>query len=430
MNSDAAEAALGLLGLSPLNAPQSHPQPQPHPHHHVAHAHGPSLTSSSVGIAIDRTSAPHIIQSAFPPSLVPLKRKQPSPALSATATPLAPSTSRDGVSTKSRQSSHPLATSSTPPIQSNHPLPNVSTKSSTAPLQRQPHQRPFSPILSSPVPPQTPPTSQLPVTPSTSQHPLALPDAPPPPDSDAISCICGFTYDDGFSIACDDCSRWCHAACFGIIQGGEVPEFWKCWVCDPALVVDKERAVKTQKGRLKAMRMKASHGTNGGAPGAAATNGIVANSAVDEGSSVAAKPASRRKTSPGAERKSRRGSAVAAAIEGSSSSRKKRRASILSPADPSSPSIPPSNHTSTQPHASSSRISYPNGDAPAASGSLPPMPVTFPPDIYPNPSVYAQLLRVAKAWRGVTALNPPSPLIHPPPKTYNDGGYTRADSQG
>lgn len=430
MNSDATEAALGLLGLSPLNAPQSHPQPQPqaqpHPHRHVAHAHGPSLTSTNVGIAVDRTSAPHIFQSALPPSLVPLKRKQPSPALStATATPLGP-ISRDGLSTKPRQASHPLVTSSTPP---------VSTKSSTLPSQRHLQQRPFSPILTSSVPPQTPPTSQLPLaSPSTSQHPLALSDVPPPPDSDAISCICGFTYDDGFSIACDDCSRWCHAACFGIVQGGEVPEFWKCWVCDPAVEVDKERAVKIQRGRLKAMRMKASHGTNGAVPGATGINGIGGNSAVDEGSNGVGKPISRRKTSPGAgagaERKSRRGSAVAAAIEGSGSSRKKRRASMLSPADPSSPSIPPSNHSSTQPHAGSSRISHPNGNGPATPSTLPPTPVTFPPDLYPNPSVYAQLLRVAKAWRGVTALNPPSPLIHPPPKTYNDGGYTRVDSQG
>ena len=432
MNSDATEAALGLLGLSPLNAPQSHPHPQPHPHQHVAHTHGPSLTSSSVGIAVDRTSTPPVIQSALPPSLVPLKRKQPSPALpSATATPLTPSVPGDGSSTKPRQSSHPLVPSSTPPIKPNRPLPNVSTKSLTAPSQRHPQQRPFSPILSGPVPPQTPPISQLPLaSPSTSRHPLALSDVPPPPDSDAISCICGFTYDDGFSIACDDCSRWCHAACFGIVQGGEVPEFWKCWVCDPALEVDKERAVKIQKGRLKAMRMKTSPGTNGGAPGGTTINGVGGSSAVDEGSSSAGKPASRRKTSPGAERKSRRGSAVAAAIEGSGSSRKKRRASMLSPTNPSSPHIPPANHTLTQPLAGSSRISHPNGNGPTPCNTLPPTPVTFPPDIYPNPSVYSQLLRVAKAWRGVTALNPPSPLIHPPPKTYSDGGYTRVDSQG
>lgn len=424
MNSDATEAALGLLGLSPLNAPHSHPQPQPHPHHHVAHPHGPSLTSSSVGIAVDRTSTPPLIQSALLPSLVPLKRKQPSPALSpATPTPLTPGISSD----KPRQSPHPLATSSTPPIKSNRPLPSVSTKSLTAPAQRQ---RPFSPILSGSVPPQTPPTSQLPLpSPSTSQHPLALSDVPPPPDSDDISCICGFTYDDGFSIACDDCSRWCHAACFGIVQGGEVPEFWKCWVCDPALEVDKERAVKTQKGRLKAMRIKASHGPNG-VSGATGINGIGGGTAVDEGSGGVGKPTSRRKTSPGAERKSRRGSAVAAAIEGSGLSRKKRRASMLSPTNPSSPSIPPANHTSMQPHAGSSRISHPNGIGPPPTTSLPPTPVTFPPDVYPNPAVYAQLLRVAKAWRGVTALNPPSPLTLPPPKTYNDEGYTRVDSQG
>ncbi|KAF8332879.1 hypothetical protein F5887DRAFT_995695 [Amanita rubescens] len=35
-------------------------------------------------------------------------------------------------------------------------------------------------------------------------------------------------YDDGFSIACDDCSsRWCHTACFD----GHVPEEWRRLVC-------------------------------------------------------------------------------------------------------------------------------------------------------------------------------------------------------
>lgn len=409
MNSDATEAALGLLGLSPLNASQSHPQP--HPHHHVAHTHGPSLTSTSVGVAVDRTSAPHIIPSPLPPSLVPLKRKQPSPALSATtASPLSPSIGKDGLPAKPRQASHPLAASSTPP---------VSAKSSTVP---HPQQRLFSPVVTTSIPPQAPSTSQLPLTsPSTSQHPPAI---PPPPDSDAISCICGFTYDDGFSIACDDCSRWCHAACFGIVQGGEVPEFWKCWACDPTVQVDRERAVKIQKGRLKVMRNKASHGTNG-VPGSATLNGVGGHTAADE----VGKPTSRRKTSPGAERKSRRGSAVAAAIEGSGSSRKRKRVSMLFPIDPSSPSVHPPNH-SVQPHDGNSRTLHPNGNGSITSSTLPPTPMTFPPDMYPNPSVYSQLLRVAKAWRGVTALNPPSPLIHPPPKTYNDGGYVKVDSQG
>ncbi|KIJ18049.1 hypothetical protein PAXINDRAFT_9133 [Paxillus involutus ATCC 200175] len=442
MNSDATEAALGLLGLSPLNAPQS--QPQPH-HPHVAHAHGPSLTSTAVGIAIDRMSSSNHVQSALPPSFVPLKRKQPSPALptttrgiSPTTTPLPISTSRDTLPIKSaqRQSSHPLATSSTPPIKSTRPLPNVPTKSSTGPSRRYSQQRSFSPSLNTSLPPQTPPTAQLPLaSPSTSQHPLSLADPPPPPDSDAISCICGFTYDDGFSIACDDCSRWCHAACFGIVQG-EVPEFWKCWVCNPEVEVDKERAVKIQKGRLKAMRLKASHGANGGAAGAGSLNGLSVNTGMDDGSGGAGKPTSRRKTSPGVERKPRRGSAVAAAIDGSGPSKKRRRASMLAPGDPSPSSAmgpPTSNQAgpSTQPHsfhASSSRISLPNGPPVDNSGNANPTPITFPPDIYSHPLTHAQLLRVAGAWRGVTALNPPSPLINPP-RTYIDGGYTRVASQ-
>ncbi|KIJ61715.1 hypothetical protein HYDPIDRAFT_31047 [Hydnomerulius pinastri MD-312] len=451
MNSDATEAALGLLGLSPLNAPQSQPQPQPQIHLHTAHS--PSLSSSSIGISIDRKSALNHVQSALSPSLVPLKRKQPSPALPTTTRGISPTssttppatTSRDAQPVKPtpRQSSHPLASSSTPPIKATRPLPNVPTKSSAGTSQRHHQQRPFSPSLTTSHPPQTPPITQLPLTsPSTSQHPLSLPDPPPPPDSDAISCICGFTYDDGFSIACDDCSRWCHAACFGIVQGGNVPEYWKCWVCDPEVEVDKERAVKIQKGRLKAMRMRAGNGANGG-PGGAGANGVGGNTGIEEGSANA-KPTSRRKASPGVERKPRRGSAVAAAIDGSGNSKKKRRASILSPTDPSSSTSimnpPPSNHASAaghpQPsHASSSRISHP---APSISshGAPPivnarPTPVTLPPDVYPHPSTHAQLLRVAKAWRGVTALNPPSPLnINPPPRTYVDGEYLRVDDQG
>ncbi|KAG6856691.1 hypothetical protein H0H87_001732 [Tephrocybe sp. NHM501043] len=60
---------------------------------------------------------------------------------------------------------------------------------------------------------------------------------------EAIRCICGSTYDDGFSIACDECSRWCHAACFGIVRE-EVPDEWRCWECDP-------RAHKQRKRRRR-----------------------------------------------------------------------------------------------------------------------------------------------------------------------------------
>jgi hypothetical protein len=68
-----------------------------------------------------------------------------------------------------------------------------------------------------------------------------------------IRCICGFTYDDGFSIACDDCSRWCHAACFDIVEG-EVPEEWFCWECFPR-PVDGERAARFQRERLKGLQV-------------------------------------------------------------------------------------------------------------------------------------------------------------------------------
>ncbi|KAJ7745529.1 hypothetical protein DFH07DRAFT_748821 [Mycena maculata] len=47
---------------------------------------------------------------------------------------------------------------------------------------------------------------------------------------DEIRCRCGSSADDGFSIACDVCGRWCHAACFGISKES-VPEEWACWMC-------------------------------------------------------------------------------------------------------------------------------------------------------------------------------------------------------
>lgn len=72
-------------------------------------------------------------------------------------------------------------------------------------------------------------------------------------EEDAIRCICGFDYDDGFSIACDSCSRWSHAACFGIVDGGDVPEEWKCWTCHPR-PVDKDAAERLQRARQLRIR--------------------------------------------------------------------------------------------------------------------------------------------------------------------------------
>lgn len=73
----------------------------------------------------------------------------------------------------------------------------------------------------------------------------------PEEQTDGIDCLCGFTYDDGsLSIACDECERWCHAACFDIVEG-EVPEEWRCWECLPR-PVNKERAARMQRERKKA----------------------------------------------------------------------------------------------------------------------------------------------------------------------------------
>ncbi|KZT19819.1 hypothetical protein NEOLEDRAFT_1245609 [Neolentinus lepideus HHB14362 ss-1] len=82
--------------------------------------------------------------------------------------------------------------------------------------------------------------------------------------SDSISCICGYSYDDGFSIACDKCSRWCHAACFDIAPG-QVPEEWQCWVCYPRYV-DREKAARLQKSRLRVAKGEHYHATQNAHP--------------------------------------------------------------------------------------------------------------------------------------------------------------------
>ncbi|KAH9966324.1 hypothetical protein BGW80DRAFT_733576 [Lactifluus volemus] len=170
--------------------------------------------------------------------------------------------------------------------------------------------------------------------------------------SDTINCICGYSFDDGFSIACDDCSRWCHAACFGIVQGG-VPEEWKCWVCSPRSV-DRERAVRLQTQRKQdAIR--------------------------------AENEKRRRQSSPGVDRKHRRQGALA--VDGHSS-RRKRRASV-----------------NVQPTGEDEHV---NVDEPWMYSYIP-----IPRDIVPHQEVRDNLRRQAKHWRGVSALSP-SPLDNSP----------------
>jgi hypothetical protein len=174
--------------------------------------------------------------------------------------------------------------------------------------------------------------------------------------SDSINCICGYSFDDGFSIACDDCSRWCHAACFEIVQGG-VPEEWRCWVCAPR-PVDRERAVRLQTQR-KQDALRADNEKR------------------------------RRQTSPSVERKHRRS---ALAIEGGNS-RRKRRASV-----------------NLQPLGEDEHV---NVDEPWTQSYIP----IFK-DIIPHQETRDNLRRQAKHWRGVSALShtpfPPGPLDNTP----------------
>jgi len=178
--------------------------------------------------------------------------------------------------------------------------------------------------------------------------------------SDTISCICGFTYDDGFSIGCDICSRWCHAACFGIVES-EVPEEWQCWVCSPR-PVDKERAIRVQKAR---QRSALSHEAE----------------------------KQRRRMSPGVDRKGRKTSGSTA--EGGAHAKRKRRASTA-------PSHEDEHVDIDEPWT----LSY----------------VHINQDIVPHDETRDSLRRVATRWRGVTALKPNS-SEPTSPATLEPGDY-------
>ena len=175
--------------------------------------------------------------------------------------------------------------------------------------------------------------------------------------TETINCICGFAYEDGgLSIACDDCGRWCHAACFNIIEGA-VPEEWRCWECRPRLV-DKGGAVFSQQQRQRQRQNQE----------------MV------------------RRTSPGVEKKPRRTSAPA--IEGSGGRRKR---SILTQQ--------PNHH----PHPT--RIEEEPIDV-----CEPPNTsyVHILKDVVPNREAHQRLERAAHGWRGVTALELPEVELHPP----------------
>ncbi|KAI0759255.1 hypothetical protein BD413DRAFT_288171 [Trametes elegans] len=177
-----------------------------------------------------------------------------------------------------------------------------------------------------------------------------------PTNTDSIDCICGFTYDDGFSIACDKCARWCHAACFQIVEN-EIPDVWLCSRCDPR-PVDKERAIKIQKARQRAATASAN--------------------------------ANKRRASPGVERKPRRPSGVAAEVGHGHTNKRKRRVSITAAAH-------------AQQQAEDEHVDI---DEPWQQSY-----VHITKDIVKSDDARDRLRRVASDWRGVTAISPsPTPL--------------------
>lgn len=186
---------LGLLGLS-LQRPQLIPTPTISDHH-IAHPHSPSLTSSSVGIAVDRTST----RMSFSPRPGAPPSTCPSQTAAAIASLESVSNSSRNVTTPKHFQRHvvhqaqttlphpPLATSSTPPIISHHPFQTCH--------QTNPYWRHGSNAFNSVhFPPLSPPLSlhehlrrhnlRVLASPSMSQHSLT-PSEIPPADSDTIS---------------------------------------------------------------------------------------------------------------------------------------------------------------------------------------------------------------------------------------------------
>lgn len=99
-----------------------------------------------------------------------------------------------------------------------------------------------------PTPVQPFPNTVFPIT--IKIPPMKKLQAPETEESESMDCVCSFKHEDGgLAIACDKCSRWCHAVCFNILDG-QVPDEWRCWECLPR-PVDKERAVKIQAEKLR-----------------------------------------------------------------------------------------------------------------------------------------------------------------------------------
>ncbi|SCV67623.1 BQ2448_5234 [Microbotryum intermedium] len=75
-----------------------------------------------------------------------------------------------------------------------------------------------------------------------------------------IRCVCPYVADDGFTIQCDTCNVWQHAACV-IISMDDVPEEYRCERCDPlgaeSRGVDRSKAREGMRKRLESLENEA-----------------------------------------------------------------------------------------------------------------------------------------------------------------------------
>ncbi|PPQ81601.1 hypothetical protein CVT25_013393 [Psilocybe cyanescens] len=496
MNLDAREAALGLLSMghpaassssphyqhlhSGLHSQQQQQHQQQHPHQQHQHQHQQrrhdvdnrptptAATSSATLNSILTTTTPPPPPMTGRTSTIPAKRKQAEAEVEGD----------DGFgygfgSGSGLRSPRPQAVARFDPPRSaagpsHHQNNNNNNNTNNMIHTNSRHTNKGSPrpvpSSSSFLPPSAP-------APQSSSAAIAV--SPPPPaasadiSSEAIDCMCGIALDDGFSIACDDCGRWCHAACFGITKDGPVPDVFHCAVCVPRGEGERERARRGAREWVLAGGggVSGAGGQVGGIGGGIGVgigmggyrHGPASPLLVGEDGGREAKH--RRKQSPGVDRKHRRPSAAASAAAGAfdgggivgsagggGGKRKQRRASVVqhsplvgahthSPlagsgalASGLSSAAYNHNHTSTSTSTSNGAGGAGNGTAEEHIEIDEPWKdayVHITEDIVPSDETRAKLRRQAQHWRGVTAVSasPPPPAAssssssHPHPSS-------------